>query len=157
MRLSSIAEQDALIYLERYVDEATRTYSAFSIRNEAGPRYRPQSDQPGFNLVAVWVPADQVQIVESDPDRRLKRFYVKDDQVRFVIHPETWAALDVPFMNRLQPLPQAARIEAAPTASTRTVWPRGSDAVDRKSTRLNSSHVSISYAVFCLKKKTKIE
>src|SRR6266498_5562825 len=26
---------------------------------------------------------------------------------------------------------------------------------DRKSTRLNSSHVRISYAVFCLKKKTK--
>src|SRR5699024_2673853 len=28
-------------------------------------------------------------------------------------------------------------------------WPM----IDRKSTRLNSSHVSISYAVFCLKKK----
>src|SRR5689334_24497204 len=27
--------------------------------------------------------------------------------------------------------------------------------LDRKSTRLNSSHSSISYAVFCLKKKTK--
>src|SRR5699024_1326066 len=27
--------------------------------------------------------------------------------------------------------------------------------VDRKSTRLNSSHVSISYAVFCLKKKIR--
>src|SRR6266699_5636055 len=27
--------------------------------------------------------------------------------------------------------------------------------LDRKSTRLNSSHVRISYAVFCLKKKTK--
>src|SRR5437868_13265543 len=27
---------------------------------------------------------------------------------------------------------------------------------DRKSTRLNSSHVSISYAVFCLKKKTHV-
>src|SRR5690242_21554421 len=27
--------------------------------------------------------------------------------------------------------------------------------VDRKSTRLNSSHMSISYAVFCLKKKKK--
>src|SRR5690349_4272348 len=26
--------------------------------------------------------------------------------------------------------------------------------IDRKSTRLNSSHVEISYAVFCLKKKT---
>src|SRR5689334_24012281 len=29
------------------------------------------------------------------------------------------------------------------------------DARDRKSTRLNSSHSSISYAVFCLKKKKK--
>src|SRR5207302_11356598 len=28
---------------------------------------------------------------------------------------------------------------------------------DRKSTRLNSSHVKISYAVFCLKKKKKIK
>src|SRR5699024_12569410 len=31
----------------------------------------------------------------------------------------------------------------------------GALAVDRKSTRLNSSHVSISYAVFCLKKKNE--
>src|SRR2546430_10445826 len=30
------------------------------------------------------------------------------------------------------------------------------NAVDRKSTRLNSSHSQISYAVFCLKKKNKI-
>src|SRR5438874_7283562 len=29
------------------------------------------------------------------------------------------------------------------------------EAADRKSTRLNSSHVEISYAVFCLKKKKK--
>src|SRR5438067_5610750 len=32
---------------------------------------------------------------------------------------------------------------------------KGEDREDRKSTRLNSSHVSISYAVFCLKKKKK--
>src|SRR3712207_7918024 len=31
----------------------------------------------------------------------------------------------------------------------------GSDWQDRKSTRLNSSHANISYAVFCLKKKKK--
>src|SRR5207249_12263772 len=31
--------------------------------------------------------------------------------------------------------------------------PGDQDVGDRKSTRLNSSHVSISYAVFCLKKK----
>src|SRR5690242_2234522 len=31
--------------------------------------------------------------------------------------------------------------------------PAQRDVLDRKSTRLNSSHMSISYAVFCLKKK----
>src|SRR5690606_7199661 len=36
-----------------------------------------------------------------------------------------------------------------PVVGTMIVW------VDRKSTRLNSSHVKISYAVFCLKKKKK--
>src|SRR2546430_13726062 len=36
------------------------------------------------------------------------------------------------------------------------VWQRQKEGVDRKSTRLNSSHSQISYAVFCLKKK-KIE
>src|SRR5207344_3512232 len=39
----------------------------------------------------------------------------------------------------------AARSRCRPTRSPR----------DRKSTRLNSSHVRISYAVFCLKKKKK--
>src|SRR5947199_6409203 len=29
------------------------------------------------------------------------------------------------------------------------------ETIDRKSTRLNSSHLGISYAVFCLKKKTQ--
>src|SRR5947209_2537485 len=35
-------------------------------------------------------------------------------------------------------------------------WRRRIRGLDRKSTRLNSSHANISYAVFCLKKKTKI-
>src|SRR3712207_7735419 len=39
-----------------------------------------------------------------------------------------------------------------PAAGAGQRWPRS----DRKSTRLNSSHANISYAVFCLKKK-KIE
>src|SRR5207249_8317323 len=46
----------------------------------------------------------------------------------------------------------AAAVEAADAAPPGL----GADVVeeeDRKSTRLNSSHVSISYAVFCLKKK----
>src|SRR2546426_8142654 len=43
---------------------------------------------------------------------------------------------------------------SASLASSTTTFPRF-DARDRKSTRLNSSHLVISYAVFCLKKKKK--
>src|SRR5438445_7424650 len=39
--------------------------------------------------------------------------------------------------------------------STCASVPLGAMAQDRKSTRLNSSHANISYAVFCLKKKNK--
>src|SRR3989454_8616354 len=35
-------------------------------------------------------------------------------------------------------------------------WPFRPAAIDRKSTRLNSSHLVISYAVFCLKKKKRL-
>src|SRR5699024_12539697 len=38
---------------------------------------------------------------------------------------------------------------------SRTAWSPPGSGIDRKSTRLNSSHVSRSYAVFCLKKKTQ--
>src|SRR2546430_13695828 len=41
-------------------------------------------------------------------------------------------------------------------ATTRAVNQVADEAADRKSTRLNSSHSQISYAVFCLKKKKKI-
>src|SRR5207249_9259050 len=41
----------------------------------------------------------------------------------------------------------------APMPKVRRRPPPSPDLRDRKSTRLNSSHVSISYAVFCLKKK----
>src|SRR5207249_7517504 len=44
-----------------------------------------------------------------------------------------------------------------PGTAERESWLEGNalQQIDRKSTRLNSSHVSISYAVFCLKKKKK--
>src|SRR2546430_5081777 len=42
--------------------------------------------------------------------------------------------------------------DASETASNMAV-PAGREALDRKSTRLKSSHSQISYALFCLKKK----
>src|SRR2546422_5124887 len=41
--------------------------------------------------------------------------------------------------------------------ATGDTQPGGLDDEDRKSTRLNSSHGYISYAVFCLKKKNRIQ
>src|SRR6266511_5775535 len=48
-----------------------------------------------------------------------------------------------------------ARGVVAATPARHAVSPRPAAPADRKSTRLNSSHVKISYAVFCLKKKKK--
>src|SRR5439155_20378161 len=54
-------------------------------------------------------------------------------------------------LRRVSPWPRVLgrlRVETSIMTATATVL-----ATDRKSTRLNSSHVAISYAVFCLKKK----
>src|SRR5438067_5911153 len=53
-----------------------------------------------------------------------------------------------PGRDRRQPLLGLPGLPGRPGSG----WRRSRD---RKSTRLNSSHVSISYAVFCLKKKKK--
>src|SRR5579883_3541426 len=53
--------------------------------------------------------------------------------------------------------PSASRAMRSGRITTRSRFPGTARAggADRKSTRLNSSHVKISYAVFCLKKKKK--
>src|SRR5437870_6617343 len=64
---------------------------------------------------------------------------------------EVTATLDV----RLVPRPSTAdNVELAPDDLDVDFYDRD-EIEDRKSTRLNSSHVAISYAVFCLKKKKK--
>src|SRR5207249_924988 len=59
-----------------------------------------------------------------------------------------------------RPLPfmiyeNAVRLRVYPLPAIVKIGDTAADIQDRKSTRLNSSHVSISYAVFCLKKKKK--
>src|SRR6266480_7687232 len=56
------------------------------------------------------------------------------------------AAISAPMSVASAQPAEAAANSASPAANIRR---------DRKSTRLNSSHMSISYAVFCLKKKKK--
>src|SRR4051812_49515621 len=54
------------------------------------------------------------------------------------------------------PLTDEHMSEYVGSYAQRLAWLTGFQGSDRKSTRLNSSHMSISYAVFCLKKKKKI-
>src|SRR5438034_4757323 len=66
---------------------------------------------------------------------------------------------DLPGLRRSRRPPRGQiRQEDRPQAGALRAGPRegpAEDDLDRKSTRLNSSHTVISYAVFCLKKKNK--
>src|SRR2546427_7561742 len=76
--------------------------------------------------------------------------YRQEPQVDPQSRTETFAAIKVFIDNwRWEGVPIYLR-------SGKALWRRGTEIlVDRKSTRLNSSHSQISYAVFCLKKKKK--
>src|SRR5437870_10350197 len=60
--------------------------------------------------------------------------------------PRAWTSFSPPWS--LMAFSVAARYRASLVSVTFSSW-----AADRKSTRLNSSHVAISYAFFCAKKK----
>src|SRR5437773_4118809 len=62
-------------------------------------------------------------------------------------------ALPISRSPRLQSSRRSPRRNGRATTPAPRVQDRARS--DRKSTRLNSSHITISYAVFCLKKKTK--
>src|SRR5688572_32714351 len=51
---------------------------------------------------------------------------------------------------------RSPRPRRAPAVCPQQRGPEGEGEQDRKSTRLNSSHSQISYAVFCLKKKRRL-
>src|SRR2546428_3415171 len=75
---------------------------------------------------------------------------------RSTLFPYTTLFRSIVPVNRLDELfrseEDATRVERRVDEGTEPT--RRSTRVDRKSTRLNSSHDQISYAVFCLKKKT---
>src|SRR2546426_2424978 len=68
---------------------------------------------------------------------------------RSTLFPYTTLFRSLPMSTRSPPTSQAR----SSRLSTQLQLPRAANRLDRKSTRLNSSHLVISYAVFCLKKK----
>src|SRR5690606_41443751 len=80
--------------------------------------------------------------LHSFPTRRSSDLDVHADLLGLAGMARRGALVDHAHAGRLQGRQVLARVVAG-----------GLDDLDRKSTRLNSSHVKISYAVFCLKKK----
>src|SRR5436309_6202516 len=64
---------------------------------------------------------------------------------------------DLPRRERASALRLRSAAAATPLRAAPGQLRAAPGAEDRKSTRLNSSHVKISYAVFCLKKKKTVE
>src|SRR3712207_7318854 len=81
--------------------------------------------------------------VEGDPRRGLRRD-------RWAGRADDHALVRVVARARDRVVVGITRIARNPAVSARQ---RRRERIDRKSTRLNSSHANISYAVFCLKKK----
>lgn len=115
-------EHRALIYMERYVDEDTKTYSPFASRNEAAERYQPRSGQETFDLVTVIAPKARVSVYRADPLHSLLQHYVPPDEVLFAVHPDTWDDTNVDHIAELRAFPRGEPIQVAATASTRTVF-----------------------------------
>src|SRR5438067_811188 len=121
MKLDDILQgNDALIFMERYVDEAAKTYSPFAGKSEVAPEYQPRSDRPTFDVVTVSAPQNRVSTFEADPTKSLQQHYIRPDGVLFAVHPETWSSSEIDNVDELHALPNGESIQVAPTASTRT-------------------------------------
>jgi hypothetical protein len=119
MRLDALQPGDrALLHMERYVDEGTRSYSPFAARSEVAERFQPRSPEPYFEVETVYVPRARVTLYEAEPASPLRALYVDDERIRFPVHPEAWASGEA---EELRAMPRGAPLRVAPTASTRTV------------------------------------
>src|SRR5438105_13018447 len=107
MKLDDLLQgNDAFVFMERYVDEAAKTYSPFARLSEVAPEYRPRSDRPSFELVTVYAPRDQVSIFQADPAKDLLDHYMRSEGVLFAIHPQTCASSAIDHWDELHALPR---------------------------------------------------
>ena len=71
MKLDDVFQgYQALLFMERYVDEGAKTYSPFAGRSEVPPEYQPRSDNP-FELITIYAPQSGVSVFQADPTARL--------------------------------------------------------------------------------------
>src|SRR3712207_7207904 len=86
------------------------------------------------------------------PYTTLFRSYVSNNSVPAADLPSLLNSVYAALARTARGQQEEPRVELVPAVSVKkSITPE-----DRKSTRLNSSHANISYAVFCLKKKKKL-
>src|SRR5207249_9199266 len=122
---------------------------------EGGKQLERHQERPALEelpVVHALLRRERVLQLPREPDARVVVRAARPARVGASHHrfPEARHTVGEAIERRAEPdlLHEAERRALAPDAARREAAER---AVDRKSTRLNSSHVSISYAVFCLK------
>jgi hypothetical protein len=112
-----------LLYLDRYRNEGTRTYSRHAGYTEAEERYRPTSTQETFDLDAAEMPTDRMNVYTANPPSGLSARYLRNEKVLFLTHPQvTVRCADDPYVTRTRELGTACDpVPASPTSSTRTL------------------------------------
>lgn len=109
------------LYLERYVNLGSKTYSPFADQTEADYLYQPTNPRDTFELPCVIIPKEKVSVFLDHPSKHLSNFYIKEDRVVFPIHPEIFRDKQVPFIEEIKRYPKTKSLLVSPTASTRTV------------------------------------
>src|SRR5439155_26308472 len=104
---------------------------------------QPKAKGSSSQSADIWL-TDSVQMPSASMGRRLPRYWSPAPNRKPATHVTTKIT---------QGRYRTELIEQGSTPSHRARGMMTVRASDRKSTRLNSSHVAISYAVFCLKKK----
>jgi hypothetical protein len=114
----------SLLYLDRYRNEGTRSYSRHAAHSEASPEYQPVSGQNRFELATYEIPREHVRVYHANPPSTLERLYVNGDTVAFCVHPQVLErCADDVYLNRTMRLgrPRSGLV-VAPSSSTRTLY-----------------------------------
>ena len=114
----------SLVYLDRYRNVGTRSYSAHADYSEVAEQYRPDSHFPEFEVPAFLLPRDDVRVYTAQPADDLLNYYLPGDAALFCVHPQVLGGdgeercLDV-VRGHGRPQPP---IVVSPSSSSRTVF-----------------------------------
>lgn len=109
-----------LVYLERYVNEGSRTYSDLSLQSEGDPQYSPREGKGEFAIPCVHVPHEKAVIYLDTPSDTIYSKYIKSDIIIIPVHPEIYQDTSVSNIKELRRYFYTSEV-ASPAASTRTL------------------------------------